>query len=158
MGQKLDRVLSCFRIGDPVGEHEIFSAEGSSLYPGRWNTRKSPMICTSEHYSTAMLEKLVHGSGLLPPNQHYIRITIPPTVSYEVFQPEAHSGWDGPRENICKKFGEAWHQEGRSAILLVPSIQARLENNNLLNPSHPKFGQITWELAQPVWWDSRLYK
>jgi RES domain-containing protein len=32
------------------------------------------MIYSSQHYSTAMLEKLVNGSGHLPPNQHYIEM------------------------------------------------------------------------------------
>ena len=157
MGQPLDRVLTCYRIGDPEGEHEIFSAEGSRLFPGRWNTRFSPLIYSSEHYSTAMLEKLVHSSGVLPPNQHYVRITIPPPLTYEVFQPEAHSGWDGPHETICKTFGEAWFREKRSVALFVPSIPARLERNILINPAHSDFNKITWELPQPVWWDERLY-
>lgn len=156
-GQKLDRNLICFRIGDPNGSYPIYSSEGSRLYPGRWNTPTSPIIYTSEHYSTAILEKLVHGSGLLPKNQHYIRITVPPPVSYEVFQPAAHPGWDGPREDICKDFGDAWYKEKRTAVLLVPSIPARLDNNVLINPEHDEAKQITFELAKPVWWDARLF-
>jgi hypothetical protein len=31
-----------------------------------------------------MLEKLVHGSGVLPANQHFIEIAIPNGVSYEM--------------------------------------------------------------------------
>ncbi len=72
MAQALDRVLTSYRIGDPRGTYPIFDATGSTLHPGRWNTPASPMIYTSEHYSTAMLEKLVHGSGQLPPDQHYV--------------------------------------------------------------------------------------
>src|SRR5581483_12434387 len=91
--QILDRILTCYRIGDPAGAYPIFDAQGSKLYPGRWNTPASPMIYTSEHYSTAMLEKLVHGSGALPPNQHFIEITLPPGVTYEVFSPAAVPDW-----------------------------------------------------------------
>src|SRR3954454_6873171 len=75
--QRTDRVLTCFRIGDPNGEYPIYDSEGARLFPGRWNTPTSPIIYASEHYSTAMLEKLVHSSTVLPPNQHYVRITIP---------------------------------------------------------------------------------
>jgi RES domain-containing protein len=53
--QKTDRVLTCLHIGDPDGAHPIFDSEGARLYPGRWNTPASPLIYTSEHYSTAML-------------------------------------------------------------------------------------------------------
>lgn len=155
--QKTDRVLTCFRIGDPEGAHPIYDSEGARLYPGRWNTPANPVIYTSEHYSTAMLEKLVHANGVLPPNQHYIRITIPNDTSYEIFQTAAHPGWDGQDEGICKAFGAVWHEEARSALLLVPSIPARLERNILINPHHPDAVRITWDLPEPVWWDERLY-
>jgi RES domain-containing protein len=157
-GQKTDRVLISFRIGDPDGAYPIYDSEGARLYPGRWNTPSSPIIYTSEHYSTAMLEKLVHASSVLPPNQHYIRITIPNGISYETFPAPGHPGWDGKSESICKAFGETWYAEARSALLLVPSIPARLERNVLINPRHPDAAGITYELPEPVWWDDRLYR
>ena len=94
---------------------------------------------------------------MLPPNQHFIRITVPNGTSYEVFQTARHPGWDGRSEDICKAFGAAWHDERRSALLMVPSIPARLELNLLINPLHPDADGITHELPQPVWWDERLY-
>lgn len=156
-GLVTDRILTCYRIGDPDGRFPIFDAEGARLYPGRWNKPTSPVIYTSEHYSTAMLEKLVHANSLLPPNQHYIRITIPVGVQYEVFQPAALPGWDGADETLCKTYGDRWCREQRSVMLLVPSIVARIENNILLNPLHPDFAHIEYDLPQPVWWDERLY-
>lgn len=156
-GGKTDRVLTAFRIGDPDGAFPIFDSEGARLSPGRWNTPASPIIYTSEHYSTAMLEKLVYLSNMLPPNQHYIRITVPNGTSYEIFQPAAHPGWDGQSRDICRAFGAQWHAEMRSALLLVPSIPARVERNVLINPSHPDAAAITHELPEPVWWDERLY-
>jgi RES domain-containing protein len=151
-----DRVLTCFRIGDPDGAYPIYDTEGARLFPGRWNTEASPIIYSSERYSTAMLEKLVHANSVLPPNQHYIRITVPNGVSYEVFQTAQHPGWDAKNETICKGFGETWFREKRSALLLVPSIPARLERNVLINPLHPDATGITRDLPEPVWWDERL--
>jgi RES domain-containing protein len=155
--QVLDRILTCFRIGDPAGAFPMFDAQGSKLFPGRWNTPASPMIYASEHYSTAMLEKLVHGSGTLPPNQHFIEITIPPGVSYEVFNPAAVPDWYLASAASSKPYGEAWQQQGRSLILIVPSVVARPENNILINSQHPEFLKMTTSLHQPVWWDSRLF-
>ena len=156
-GGKTDRVLTAFRIGDPEGAFPIYDAEGARLYPGRWNTPASPLIYTSEHYSTAMLEKLVHSNSVLPPNQHFIKITIPNRTSYEVFQIAAHPGWDSKDEGICKKFGAEWYDETRTALLLVPSIPARLERNILINAKHPDATGIAYDLPEPVWWDERLY-
>lgn len=155
--QKLDRVLRAYRIGDPDGRYPIFDASGSRLYPGRWNTPASPVLYASEHYSTALLEKLVHGGGVLPPNQHFIEITIPNGISYEVLDPAALPGWDAMRGTASKRFGEDWQRSRRSAVLIAPSVVARLDNNVLINLDHPEATKITHGLHRPVWWDARLY-
>jgi RES domain-containing protein len=156
--QILDRVVRCYRIGDPAGAYPIFDATGSKLFPGRWNTQTSPMLYTSEHYSTAMLEKLVHGSGHLPPNQHFIEITIPNGATYEYVTPSHLPGWDEETGNTSRAFGAQWQSEKRSLLLFVPSVVARLERNILINPDHPEFHQVTTGIAQPIWWDSRFFK
>jgi RES domain-containing protein len=155
--QRLDRVLTAYRIGNPNGAHPIFDATGSKLYPGRWNTAASPMLCASEHYSTAMLEKLVHGSGHLPPNQHFIEITIPNGITYEMVDQAHLPGWDDPACAVSKAFGAAWQSGKRSLLLIVPSVVARMEHNFLLNPEHPAFPRVTHGLHRPVWWDRRLF-
>jgi RES domain-containing protein len=155
--QVLDRVLTAYRIGDPDGAYPIFDARGSIRNPGRWNTPSSPMIYASEHYSTAMLEKLVHGSGYLPPGQHYVAITIPNGVSYEMLDTASLPDWHDESARSSKSYGESWQQERRSLILIVPSVVARLEQNILFNPEHPEFSRITTSLHHPVWWDKRLF-
>lgn len=155
--QVLDRTLTSFRIGDPGGAYPIFDATGSTIAPGRWNTPGSPLIYTSDHYSTALLEKLVHGSGRLPPNQHYVAITLPLGLSYEVLSQPALPGWDSMPATVSKEFGERWCSERRSAILLVPSVVARLDHNVLINPAHPEFAMISASLHRRVYWDRRLY-
>lgn len=155
--QRLDRTLTAFRIGDPAGAYPIFDPTGSTIAPGRWNTRGGPVIYASEHYSTALLEKLVHGSGRLPPNQHYVEIVIPRGASYEIFSPPSLPGWDDMPASVSKQFGETWCIERRSAILLVPSVVARVDRNVLINPAHPEFGDIRTSLHEPVFWDRRLF-
>lgn len=156
--QILDRTLTAYRIGDPAGRYPIFDATGSRLAPGRWNSAQAPMIYAAEHYSTAVLEKLVHGSGYLPPNQHFIRITIPRGTSYEVFDPAALPGWDSFPPGVSVEHGARWCLEARSLILLVPSVVARMERNVLINPTHPEFRLIETGLHEPVWWDQRLFR
>jgi len=155
--QILDRVLTCWRIGDPQGEFPIFDATGSKLFPGRWNSAASPVIYASEHYSTAMLEKLAHGSGHLPPNQHAIEITIPNGVSYELVEEWQVPGWDAPSPAAAQAHGEAWWKARRSLLLVVPSLVARMERNFLIHPEHPEFARVTHGLHRPVWWDGRLF-
>ena len=154
--QILDRGLEAFRIGDPRGAYPIFDAFGSTLAPGRWNTPGSPMIYASVHYSTALLEKLAHGGGKLPPNQHFVRIAIPRGASYEVFSQPSLPGWDTMPPNVSRGFGERWCVERRSLLLLVPSVAARADRNVLINPAHPEFSSVTAGLHEPVFWDRRL--
>lgn len=116
------------------------------------------MLYTSEHYSTSMLEKLVHGSGRLPPNQHFIVVTIPSGVSYEMLDPAALPDWYLETCVSSKPYGELWQHQKRSLLLIVPSVVARPERNFLLNPEHSEFSKVTTSLHQPVWWDSRLFK
>jgi len=155
--QILDRTLSAFRIGDPTGQYPIFDATGSTLAPGRWNTPGSPLIYSSEHYSTALLEKLVRGSGRLPPNQHYVQITIARGLSYEVFSPPSLPGWDSLPPTVSRRFGEQWFNEKRSLIFIAPSVVARLDNNVMINPVHGEFGLVEASLHHPVYWDRRLF-
>ena len=112
-GQRLDRSLTAFRIGDPDGAYPIFNATGSRIAPGRWNTAETPLIYASEHYSTAMLEVLANGSGVLPTDQHYIEITIDAGVSYEVFAAGRHPGWDATSPGVARAFGAGWAKEAR---------------------------------------------
>lgn len=156
--QILDRGLTSYRIGDPAGLHPIFDATGSTIAPGRWNTAGTPMIYTSEHFATALLEKLVHGSGRLPPNQHFITITIPRGLSYEVLSPNALANWAKMPATTSKRFGERWCLEKRSLIMIVPSAVARPERNILINPAHAEFRHIATSLHEPVFWDRRLFE
>ena len=149
--QVLDRVLTSYRIGDPSGQYPIFDATGSTIGPGRWNSAACPVLYTSEHYSTAMLEKLVHGSGQMPPNQHFIKITIPNGVTYEVLNVARLPDWHLQTCASSRKYGDAWQRGRRSLALIVPSVVAREERNILLNPQHPDFSQLEHGLANPVW-------
>lgn len=153
----LDRIINCYRIGDPNGEFPIYDSRGSALFPGRWNTADTPVIYAAEHYSTAMLEKLTAGSGQIPPNQHYVRIAIPSGVAYEMVTRDHLPGWDALEPSVSQAFGSSWVRENRSAILIVPSYVARLDRNVIINPAHGEARMIEVSLPEPVWWDARLY-
>lgn len=154
----LDLNLVAYRLGDPNGEHPIYDDEGAALYPGRWNSSGVRMIYAAEHFSTALLEKLVHLNFILPKSMHWIGISIPAGTSYETFPAPAHPGWDGVSEQICKDHGDAWIAHGRSALLFVPSIPARLDRNILINRAHPDAKRFSHSRPEPVPWDRRLFR
>ncbi|WP_259919914.1 RES family NAD+ phosphorylase [Jannaschia sp. M317] len=146
-----------WRIGNPNGLYPIYDATGPTIAPGRWNDAATPVIYAAEHYATALLERLVHGSGRLPPNQHAVQTTIPAGISYEVATKDGLPGWDAMPPGPSVDFGAMWVHQGRSAILLVPSVVAREERNVLINPAHPDADRIEHSLHKPVHWDRRLF-
>jgi RES domain-containing protein len=156
--RKLTSPMRTFRIGDPDGRHPIYSGKGAALVEGRWHEKGQEVIYTSEHYSLAMLEKLVHYSGVLPPNLHFIEITLPAGTTYQVVTKDTLPDWHKRDGRAARAFGSAWLQSSRSALLIVPSRVAREERNVLINPRHPDAKAIRRGLETPVWWDERLFE
>ena len=146
-----------YRIGDPKGAFPIYGAEGARRVSGRWHRKGQAAIYTSAYYSTAMLERLVHYSGKLPSGQHYIEIVIPAGITYEVVTSHSLNGWEHKDGRVARVFGAEWIDDVRSAILIVPSVVARMERNVLINPAHADAARITPGLEAPVTWDARLF-
>jgi RES domain-containing protein len=155
--RRLPEPMAVYRIGDPEGSFPIYSVEGARRAGGRWHRKGQEVIYASEHYSTALLEKLVRYSGGLPKGQHYLRIEIPAGTSYEVVTVHSLPGWDQPSGLVARAFGAAWCEEGRSALLIVPSVVARMENNVVINARHGDAARIKRGLEEPVRWDERLF-
>ena len=146
-----------YRIGDPAGQFPVYSTEGARRVSARWHETGDAVIYASRHYSTAMLEKLVHWAGHMPPNQHFVEITIPVGTSYEVFSADHHPDWHQADGEVARRFGHRWFDDGRSAILIVPSVVARMEENVVISATHPDAGAIEVDVERPVWWDERLF-
>ncbi len=156
--RRLPQPLTGYRIGDPAGAHPVYSAEGARRVEGRWHAAGNRVIYLAEPYSTAMLEKLVHWNGQLPPNQHFVEVTLPAGLPYEVVTPDVLPDWHRPDGEVARRFGHDWYVQGRSAVLIVPSVVARQERNFVLNAEHPAFATVTAGLETPVWWDERLFR
>ena len=154
----LSETMRAYRIGDPAGLFPVWSTEGAKRVSGRWHEAGADVIYVSENYSTAMLEKLVHWNGALPPNQHFIEVTIPRGTGYEVVTADAVPGWFKPSGEAARRFGRQWYVEKRSTILIVPSVVARMERNIVINCRHSNFEGLAVGLETPVWWDQRLFQ
>ena len=155
--RKLDDARRCFRIGDPEGRFRIWDDGGARLVSGRWHGAGAGVIYAAEHYSTAMLEKLVHHNGQLPRGQHWIDVHIPAGTSYEVVTGDMLPRWAERDGTAARTFGAAWQAERRSCLLYVPSVVARMERNVIINTAHPDFAGLKPGLETPVWWDDRLF-
>jgi RES domain-containing protein len=147
-----------YRIAD--ARHPIWDGTGAFIMGGRFNSPGRRVIYAALTYSGAMLEILAHANiGKIPATQAYVEASVPTNVAREQWTWEQlPSGWDSAGSKVAKAFGDAWIQEQRSAILLVPSVITRVDFNALVNPLHPDFSRITVSEARPVVWDRRLLR
>jgi RES domain-containing protein len=148
--------LRAFRIADL--RHTIFDGSGAMRHGARWSSPGRRVIYAAETYAGALLEILVHASGNVPPSQGFVEIEIPAGVSMEEVSQEDLPRWDAPSFEASRLFGDQWYDEGRTAVLLVPSVVTRVERNILINQDHPEFGRIRATDPQRVRWDARLWK
>ena len=152
----LKQTLTAYRIGDKDGTYPVFSGEGAKHAPGRWNKSGQAMIYTSARYSTALLEKLVR-LGEMPPRQYFVEVEIPPGVSYEEITEATVPGWYEVNAVKARRFGSNWFRQRCSALLIVPSVVARFDNNILINPEHDDFQLLKVSREKAIWWDARLF-
>ena len=156
MQRRLAGNMRAYRIGDPQGRFPIWSTGGARRTAGRWHEAGAEVIYASENYSTALLEALAHWNGILPSGQGYIEITIPRGTSYELVTEDVIPNWFERSAEAARRFGRDWYAENRSAILIVPSVVARMEQNAVINSRHPEFAKLMVGPQKPVFWDERL--
>ncbi len=128
--------------------------DGARLHGGRWNSPGRPLVYAAAHLSLALIEMLVRlPTGEVPDDYVQIEITIPDDVPTET-----RSDFPGGSAHLSRAYGDAWLEEGRTAILLVPAIAVPREFNVLINPLHPHSRRITHATPEPVVWDRRLFQ
>ncbi|AAP85946.1 RES domain-containing protein (plasmid) [Cupriavidus necator H16] len=150
--------MRIFRIADR--RHEVWNGTGAMLVGGRFNSPGRPVIYGALSFAGAMLEVLVHARIGKVPRHHVLVIgSVPEDVSVErVDVGQLPTGWDTQEDpRAARSFGDRWLAEGRSAVLLVPSVVARGEWNALVNPTHPDAPRIQVSAPEPVQWDDRLF-
>ncbi|QEZ48677.1 RES family NAD+ phosphorylase [Cupriavidus oxalaticus] len=150
--------MQIFRIADQ--RHEVWNGTGAMLVGGRFNSPGRPLIYGTLTFAGAMLEVLVHARIGKVPRHHALMIgSVSDDISVERAEvAQLPTGWDTLEDpRAARSFGDRWLAEGRSAILLVPSVVARLEWNALVNPVHPDASRIQVAAPEPVQWDDRLF-
>lgn len=150
-------MISLYRISS--AQFPANSGAGAAQYGGRWNRVGTEVIYAAQTASLAALEVLVHYS-VLPRDHVLTEIQIPDSMEILRLEEAALSaGWksDVPTSET-QNLGEMWVQEGRYAILSVPSSIIPRERNLIINPAHPDFQQIRFQPSLPFQFDPRLKK
>jgi RES domain-containing protein len=150
--------MRIFRIAD--NRHPVWDGTGAAIVGGRWNSPGRPVIYGSLSYSCAMLEILAHANiGRIPTTHVYVIAEAPDSVSVETHDADSlPAGWDLEDSTVARAFSDQWLRETRAAILVVPSVIARLDANALVNPHHPDTQKLIVSPPEPIIWDKRLFE
>jgi RES domain-containing protein len=138
-----------------------FDGEGSYRFGGRWSNPGTRLSYASEHQSLAMLEYLVHLDPDDPPDDLVVAIAeVPDGVSrQEVRAADLPEDWRAsPAPPALAPIGDQFVDEGRTAILIVPSVLVPAESNWLFNPAHADFRKVKVLPVESLVYDPRLLR
>ncbi|HDR8948700.1 MULTISPECIES: RES family NAD+ phosphorylase [Burkholderia] len=155
--------MKVYRLAKEKRGHYLaddLSGNGAAIAGGRWNPRGMRVLYTCCNASTAVLETLVHLSGLLPAGGLFLVTLDVPDVAYEnAYQPELPPDWDelGRDPGTTAEIGRHWLERGDHLAMRVPSVVCLADFNLLLNPLHPAMASVRVIGKEPFKLDPRLF-
>jgi RES domain-containing protein len=147
----------------PSAFARALDGEGASLAGGRWNSRGVPVLYTSSQLSLCALEVLVNIPARLRDDLaafEAVRLSIPDdagTTEIGLREFEAMLAAADPQA-ACRVAGDDWIAKGRDLVLAAPSVIVPEERNLMLNPAHPRMGEVAIISTRPFRFDARLWR
>lgn len=144
------RISKCKFINDLKGT-------GAAAYGGRWHSKGTYVLYTSEAASLALLESVVHISNIAAFGYCMLCLKIPDDNIKEMRVDDLPEKWnENPPPDMLKSIGDAFVRENKFFALKLPSAILPEESNYLLNPNHPDFKKVTVLYTKSVNIDARL--
>lgn len=135
----------------------IGAARGNGF---RWNSKDTYLVYTAASRALATLEVSVHLdlSEDLPDDRYYVEIEIPDhLLVLELPADDLPEGWNAkPPVAATQRLGDDFVQEGKAAVLKVPSSIVPPESNYLINPYHPDARKIKVISTRKMSFDHRF--
>ncbi len=137
-----------------ISNYADLSGRGGLVAPGRWHDLGIPVVYCCDHPSTALLETLVQVSlEQIPETFQLLRISSPddlPIVDIDIDQ------GDFDDINRTRSKGSQLLRSGEACLIRVPSAIMPPAANILINPQHPRAGEIRIVESKSYPFDSRL--
>ena len=114
------------------------TGEGARLYGGRWNNKLTPCIYTAETRALALLEYTVNVNvDEIPRALSIVTLQIPDKNLVELTESILPGDWkDAPAPSSTRQLGTRILNEGKTAVIKIPSVIIPGEFNYILNPLH----------------------
>lgn len=133
-----------FRIVQDKSRSADLSGTGAFRRGGRWNSKGTYMLYTSENSSLAFLEYIVpFDQDIMPPQLYIMEIGIKDDkLIYEPKETEYPEDWKQLSLLANQALGDFWMREKKWLGIRVRSAINPTEYNVLLNPLYPKFHDL----------------
>jgi RES domain-containing protein len=130
-----------YRVVKLKSRTKDLSGTGAFRAGGRWNSKGTYMLYTSQTSSLAYLETLVHfDDTIYPPHLFIMEIEVDDSASiHTLYEKEYPKNWKRP--GLIKKqyIGDLYMHNQLHLGLKVKSAINTLEYNLLFNPLYPRF-------------------
>lgn len=133
--------MDLYRIVKTRARANDLSGTGAFRFGGRWNSKGTYMLYTSETSSLALLENLVHFEPQdYPPHLFIIHLEYAIESPVYTLPDESYpEDWTQPGLLACNNIGDRFIRDGKFLGMRVRSAVNPSEYNCLLNPLYPRF-------------------
>ena len=148
-----------FRLSKSKFANDL-SGKGAEKSGGRWNSKGTALVYTSESRALCTTEIAVHTPlGNLPLDYKLISIEIPEGLPiHELVTADLPADWKSiPHVYSTQSIGDRFVAEGIFPVLKVPSAVVQDEYNYLINPAHSSSATIRIKTIEPFNFDERLF-
>ena len=148
-----------FRLAKEKYSHDL-SGNGAFKTGGRWNSKATAMVYTSDSRALCTAEIAVHTPlGLLPSDYEIISIEIPDSIKIKTLaKNKLPYDWNSiPHPESTQEIGDEFIKQNKSVVLKVPSAVVQGDFNYLLNPKHSDFRKIKIRKVETFSFDYRLF-
>lgn len=136
------------------------SGKGAEIGGGRWNSKGTSMLYTSQSIALATTEIAVHVPlGILPKGYVVITFEVPNSIITEELQEnKLPSDWKSiPHSHSTQIIGDEFIMSKKALILKVPSVVVQGDFNYLINPNHQDINMVSIVTIQQYEFDGRLF-
>ena len=153
-------MATVWRLTPPAFARAL-NGEGSKLAGGRWNSPGIALLYTSSHLSLCVLEVFVN----IPPALRdgldafeAVRLRIPDDAgTTQISIGEFATMLAAPEPlGACRVAGDRFIADARDLVLAAPSVIVPEELNLMLNPAHPRMGDVAIISSRRFRFDPRI--
>lgn len=151
--------MKVFRLAKEKYADDL-SGKGAELAGARWNSKRIPMLYTSQSRALCLVEIAVHVPvGNIPTDYFLVEIEIPDEVEITIVEEETlQPDWNSlPHSQYTQNIGNIFISQNEFLVMRVPSAVVQGDYNYLVNPRHNSFNQINVVSKSPITFDERLF-